>query len=263
MDDGQRALWLINRERIDRGISLLHGLEANVSEVAQSYADYLMDHSAFGHYEDGHSPWERLSTNPFIGACHDFLGIAENLAIFWTSGSSIALPVERSIYMWMYDDSGSSWGHRHAILWYPYNDNSGSPGKEGFLGIGRSSGPHDGWNFAELIVMNVFDPCTDWDYQIPSADFSGTPTTGTVPLTVTFSDQSTGNISAYLWDFGDQTTSTEPNPIHIYATSGVFSVTLTVSGPEGSDSKTVVDYIQVHASPKQALPWMLLLLLGD
>ena len=263
MDDGLRALWLINRERIDRGIAPLHGLEANVNEVAQSYADYLMDHSAFGHYEDGLSPWERLGANPFIGACYDFLGIAENLAIFWTSGSSIALPVERSIYMWMYDDSDSSWGHRHAILWYPYNDNSGPAGKEGFLGIGRSSGPHGGWNFAELIVMNVFDPCTDWDYQIPSADFSATPITGTVPLTVAFSDQSAGNISTYLWDFGDQTTSAEANPIHIYTANGTFTVSLTVSGPEGSDSKTVVDYIQVHAPSKQALPWMLLLLLGD
>jgi len=111
--------------------------------------------------------------------------------------------------------------------------------------------------------MNVFDLCTDWDYQIPSADFSATPITGTVPLTVAFSDQSAGNISTYLWDFGDQTTSAEANPIHIYTSNGAFTVSLTVSGPEGSDSKTVVDYIQVHAPSKQALPWMLLLLPGD
>ena len=263
MGDGERAIWLINRERIDRGISPLHGLEANVTEVAQSYAQYLMDNSAFGHYEDGRSPWERLNTNPTISVCHDFLNIAENLAIFWTSGSSIALPVERSIYMWMYDDSGSFWGHRHAILWYPYNDNSGPPGQEGFLGIGRASGPHNGWNYSELIVMNVFDPCTDWDYQIPSADFKGTPTTGMAPLIVYFSNQSTGNISTYLWNFGDQTASAEPNPIHIYTSSGAFSVTLTVSGPEGSDSKTIADFIQVHSPQQKVLPWMRLLLFGD
>ena len=70
--------------------------------------------------------------------------------------------------MWMYDDSGSSWGHRHTVLWYPYHDNSGLTGKEGFLGIGRASGgPYQGpfstsWPFAELIVMNVFDPCSTW-----------------------------------------------------------------------------------------------------
>jgi hypothetical protein len=70
----------------------------------------------------------------------------------------------------MYDDAGSGWGHRHAILWYPYNDNSGPSGQEGFLGIGRANGgPYQGpfsqpWNFAELIVMNVFDPCATWQY---------------------------------------------------------------------------------------------------
>lgn len=263
MGDGEKAIWLINRERIDRGISPLHGLEANVVEVAQSYADYLMDHSAFGHDADGLSPWDRLNANPAIGACHDFLSVAENLAIFWTSGSSIALPVERSIYMWMYDDGGSFWGHRHAILWYPYNDNSGPSGKEGFLGIGRASGPHSGWNYAELIVMNVFDPCAEWDYQIPLADFTAAPTIGSAPLTVTFSDQSTGDISTYLWDFGDHSGSTEPNPIHKYTSKGVYTVTLTVSGPEGSDSKTVSDYLKVNASPINSLSWMHLLLLED
>ena len=65
--------------------------------------------------EDGRSPWDRLSDNPAIGACHDFLGVAENLAVLVSTGN-IALPIERSIYMWMYDDSGSNWGHRHAIL---------------------------------------------------------------------------------------------------------------------------------------------------
>ncbi|MCP4625246.1 MAG: CAP domain-containing protein [bacterium] len=164
MDDGQKALWLIDRERVDRGIAPLHGLEDNVNSVAQSYAQFLMDNDAFGHYEDGTDPWQRLDANPAIAGCRDFLSVAENLAIFWTSGSSIPLPIERSIFMWMYDDSSSSWGHRHAILWYPYNDNSGPAGKEGFLGIGRASGPHDGWNYSELIVMNVFDPCATWTY---------------------------------------------------------------------------------------------------
>ncbi len=67
----------------------------------------------------------------------------------------------------------AAWGHRHAILWYPYNNNSGPTGAEGFLGIGRASGgPYQGpftseWNFAEIIVMNVFDPCATWDYGAP------------------------------------------------------------------------------------------------
>jgi hypothetical protein len=181
MSDGDKALWLINRERVDRGIHPLHGLEVNVTSVAQYYANYLLVHNKWGHYEDGNSPWERLNENSAINACHDFLSVAENLAVFMTTGSSIPLPVERSIFNWMYDDGVCcSWGHRHAILWYPYNDNSGTPGMEGFLGIGRASGgPYtipggDTWNFAEMIVMNVFDPCSQWSYETDS-DSDGIP----------------------------------------------------------------------------------------
>jgi len=165
MSDGQKALWLINRERIDRSVMPLHGIETNVTVVAQYYAQYLIDHNAFSHDADGRTPWQRLYANSAIGACHDSLSVAENLAGFMTSGSSIALPVERSVYMWMYEDASSSWGHRHAILWYPYNDNSGPTGQEGFLGIGRANGPYQGWNYGEVIVMNVFDPCSSWVYS--------------------------------------------------------------------------------------------------
>jgi uncharacterized protein YkwD len=167
--NGQKALWLINRERVDRSVHPLHGLETNVTSVAQDYAEYLIDHNAFGHDADGRDPWERLNDNPAIGACHDFLSVAENLAVFWTPGTSIPLPVERAVYTWMYEGTSSSWGHRHAILWYPYNDNSGLAGQEGFLGIGRDSGPHQGWNHAEMIVMNVFDPCSTWVYEPPTS----------------------------------------------------------------------------------------------
>jgi uncharacterized protein YkwD len=163
-NEGEKALWLINRERIDRGVHPLHGLEANVTSVAQYYAQYLIDNNAWGHYADGRSPWDRLADNPAIGACSDFLPIAENLIVFMTGGASIPLPVEMAIYIWMYKGSDSGWGHRHGILWYPYNDNSGPTGKEGFLGIGRANGPYQGWPYAEMIVMNVFDPCATWNY---------------------------------------------------------------------------------------------------
>jgi hypothetical protein len=163
--DSEKALWLINRERQDRGVPPLHGVEPNVTGVAQAYAEYLIANDAFGHEADGRNPWQRLADNPAIGACHDDLSVSENLAVLWTNASSIPLPLERAIHMWMYEDSGSTWGHRHAILWFPYNDNSGPSGKEGFLGIGRDSGPHSGWPLGEMIVMNVFDPCSTWNYS--------------------------------------------------------------------------------------------------
>jgi len=164
--DGEKALWLINRERQDRGVHPLHGLETNVTSVAQWYADYLMLHDAFSHNADGREPQERLEDNPAIGACHDDLSCGvENLSVYW---GGWPLPIERAVHDWMYDDSGSSWLHRHTVLWYPYNDNSGPTGKEGFLGIGRATGTHQGWPNSDVIVMNVFDPCSTWVYASPS-----------------------------------------------------------------------------------------------
>src|SRR3990167_266909 len=78
-----------------------------------------------------------------------------------------------------------------------------------------------------------------------TADFSATPTTGDVPLTVQFTDQSVGEISTWQWDFGDGNTDSTQNPSHIYNTSGTFTVSLTVTGPDKSNTKTRENYISV------------------
>jgi hypothetical protein len=168
---GEKALWLINRERVDRGIDPLYGLEPHVAQVAQDYARYLLAHDAFAHDADGQSPRDRLNNDPAIDACHDFLGVAENLSVLWGGWT---LPIERAVYMWIYDDSDSHWGHRHAVLWYPYNDNSGAQGVEGFLGIGLATGEHQGWSDSDIIVMNVFDPCATWAYSGSDVELSVT-----------------------------------------------------------------------------------------
>jgi len=68
----------------------------------------------------------------------------------------------------------------------------------------------------------------------------------TVPNTlIGFVDQSTGDIQSWLWDFGDGTTSTERNPYHAYAASGSYTVSLTVSGPDGSSTHTEENFICV------------------
>ncbi len=57
-------------------------------------------------------------------------------------------------------------------------------------------------------------------------------------LTAAFNNTSSGTIDTYLWDFGDGTTSTEMNPTHLYSDTGTFIVTLTVTGPCGTDVST-------------------------
>ncbi|MBC7250776.1 MAG: PKD domain-containing protein, partial [Anaerolineae bacterium] len=81
----------------------------------------------------------------------------------------------------------------------------------------------------------------------PVADFSAEPLSGTVPLTVTFSNQSGGEITAYEWAFGDGMTDTITHPVHVYTTTGVYTVSLTASGPGGSDTLTRTNYITAAA----------------
>ena len=67
----------------------------------------------------------------------------------------------------------------------------------------------------------------------PTANFTATPTVGDPPLVVRFTDTSKGEISDYLWLFGDGHTSTEKNPVHVYHSVGDHRVTLAVKGPGG------------------------------
>ena len=81
----------------------------------------------------------------------------------------------------------------------------------------------------------------------PAVDFTATPTSGTTPLAVQFTSQTTGSVTSYAWNFGDGTTSTQANPSHTYTNAGSWTVTLTVAGPGGTATKTSDNYISTEA----------------
>ncbi|UCC78695.1 MAG: S8 family serine peptidase [Candidatus Zixiibacteriota bacterium] len=83
----------------------------------------------------------------------------------------------------------------------------------------------------------------------PVADFVGSPTSGCAPLAVDFTDQSSGDITEWSWNFGDGNTSSLQNPSHTYQNAGIYTVSLTVTGPSGSDTETKTDYIAVEDVP--------------
>ncbi len=89
----------------------------------------------------------------------------------------------------------------------------------------------------------------------PVADFESNYAPGTAPLSVTFTDTSdagTAAITGWAWDFGDGGMSTEQNPTYVYATPGVYSVSLTIETEVGSDTVLRENLIVVEEGPTAA-----------
>lgn len=91
---------------------------------------------------------------------------------------------------------------------------------------------------ADLIVVTP---------PFPIAEFDADVLTGEAPLTVDFSDLSTGNPDSWSWDFETDGTidSYEQNPQHQYNEVGEYSVSLTVTNASGSDSEVKEAYIVI------------------
>jgi PKD repeat protein len=84
---------------------------------------------------------------------------------------------------------------------------------------------------------------------VPVAEFSADSTVGTVPFNVSFTDLSTGVPTNWTWTFGDENTSNEQNPSHIYSKGGQYTVKLTAKNAVGSNSTTKTKYITVESIP--------------
>ena len=90
----------------------------------------------------------------------------------------------------------------------------------------------------------------------PVASFTASPTSGTAPLNVLFTDTSSNAPTAWAWDFQNDgiVDSTDQNPSHLYATPGAYSVKLTVSNAAGTNSVTKASYITAGEAPN-AIPY--------
>lgn len=117
---------------------------------------------------------------------------------------------------------------------------------------------------AGLIIPGINDLDSPWPYsgggpdigaiesgQVgpPSASFTAQPVSGEAPLEVFFTNNSTGAIDSFCWEFGDGETSTEEHPVHTYQEDGDYTVTLTAGGPGGSDSSILTVKVTSGAQP--------------
>ena len=207
----KQALTLINAERACRGSInygdgackgwVFEGAETLMHNIAQTYADLLISSNCWGHECGGNSPFTRI-TNAVGAPCQDFVNRGENIAVFATSGSSIAISTPRSVYNWIYAD-GPTWGHREACflqdrsldgnLSNGFKDNHGPTGAEGYLGIGVKGGGGysapfgTAYNYAEVVVLNFFDPvasgCSFTVLDVNLLSFNAIRKSGTTYLT--------------------------------------------------------------------------------
>jgi PKD repeat protein len=101
-----------------------------------------------------------------------------------------------------------------------------------------------------LIVL-VLSTLVGCETAVPKAKLSAIPLNGHPPLDVQFTDKSTGNISAWEWDFNDDgvVDSALQNATYTYKIPGNYTVSLTVRGPEGNDTEVKKDYIKVTHCP--------------
>ena len=85
--------------------------------------------------------------------------------------------------------------------------------------------------------------------EVVTADFIASVTTGTAPLAVDFTDQSTGSPTGWSWDFGDGGTSTDQNSSYTYTTAGTYTVTAgSYDGHDGTQSTQPQEQWRVAAN---------------
>jgi hypothetical protein len=95
---------------------------------------------------------------------------------------------------------------------------------------------YEGFYLDDIAIANakVPGPCVAV-IVTPDAVFDFAPGFAARGLPVQFRDKSANNPTSWLWNFGDGATSTEQHPVHTYATTGTFTVTLTVTNAAGTD----------------------------
>jgi hypothetical protein len=209
MTSSEKGLFLVNSERCARGLEPFEGIAPELINSSSSYANELSDSGAFSHSHGLYaSPSARINgyANVNVGTNADWMAQTENLARH-TSGNSgdhptIYEPIARAIYIYLYDDSSSNYGHRTLSLIKIANENSGDTGAEGLFGLSKTTKQFFDSPFFKTdvtSVMHVFDPNENWDMSnVLTAPTIFGPETATDCLSGTFiesTDESGNNTS--------------------------------------------------------------------
>ena len=104
---------------------------------------------------------------------------------------------------------------------------------------------YDGSSSDGILVSDILLSADEIIYLPPLANFSAN-ITSTCDGVIQFTDNSSFFPESWLWDFGDGSTSTEEDPLHTYTDNGIYTVTLTVENPAGSNVLSIPAFIEVN-----------------
>lgn len=109
----------------------------------------------------------------------------------------------------------------------------------------------------DAFAFMIDDILISSEYSEPEADFTADNTTVEAGATVNFTDQSTQMPTSWAWTFdgGTPATSTVQNPSVVYETPGTYSVSLTVTNAQGTDTETKTGYITVTRASEVIVEW--------
>ncbi len=152
---------------------------------------------------------------------------------------------------YIYSDGDGDLESGTEIRWYndsvlqpDYNDQLSIPasatsgGEEWYFTVH----PSDGVDFGDLQTS----PTVTVAETRLQANFDAKPTIGIPQLSVQFQNLTEGNAHTYEWSFGDGEYSTAENPIHDYSEPGTYSVSLSATGPGGSNYIHRDNFITVY-----------------
>lgn len=193
---------------------------------ATTSGDGLASFSAYGAFVDLTAPGSGVLTT----------GSRNNSRYDSVSGTSFSCPLTAGLAALIWSADPNLTPNQVEAILKSGVDDLGTGGVDAQFGYGRIN------SYGSLVL--VAGPPTP---TAPTASFSGTPTSGTSPLTVQFNDQSSDTPTSWSWDFGDGNVSTAQHPSNIYATQGDYTVTLTATNAQGSDTMVRSNYVSVTA----------------
>ncbi len=192
------------------------------------------------------------------------------LRLYCTDGSDVGGQVFETSSTWT--ETGITWNNRPAATsgqiaglgavgtdkWIEFDVSPavGAPGPVSFLLTSTSSNSalfssREGSDPPQLVVEVETGGRTQRGTVLrpPVADFTASPVSGSTPLSVSFTDISTDAPTRWSWAFGDGATSGERDPVHVYTTPGIFTVTLRAANAAGSSMIARADLIDVAPAP--------------